>query len=539
MVRRIGEVNARPPSLAPTTCKVALVFPDVYPLAINSYSFQWLYHALGSRPGVTCHRFVYPLTKAGLAQVPKSLEAGAPLEYYDVVAFSLQFEEQYFRVPWFLRRASVPVTAEERSGVGHGGGARGGGERWPIVLAGGPAVSANPLPTFDLVDATCLGDLEPSLPQLLDWLAELPEVRRGRALEALADLPGWITHDLDPSKAKRGEVRRAALDDLDASPHPTAQVVPAEVPAGMEKAFPFGRTFLLEVNRGCPHACRFCVTGYHKRPFRNRSLNALRAIVEEGLRSTPVDRVTLVGSAVNEHPKFVELVEHLATVAGRVTVPSLQAASLTEGALQALAATGLKTLTVAPEACAELRGSLGKVLKDESLLGVAESAASKGFRNVKAYFLLGVPGERPEHVDAIGELVGELTRHFPRPKSTRVSVNPFVPKANTPLETFVDHYATKEGFSELKGRFKRLGKVLGSLGPVVKYSPPALTKFRVQAHLSLGGREHHRLLVELCETPRPPTWATFMGAARRVGLDLESQLVASLTSSRRPWSFVG
>ncbi|MHA1731168.1 MAG: B12-binding domain-containing radical SAM protein [Promethearchaeota archaeon] len=518
------EVNQIPKRSRDVTCRIALVFPEEYPMAANSYALQLLYSIFNSREGTACERFVYPSTQEGRNSRPQSLESGRALAEFDVIAATFQVEADYFRFTWFLLRGNLHLSWKAR-------GLKGG----PVVIGGGPAVTANPLPVFHFLDAVVLGDIEPVAGMLLNVFERVSGGKRQESIAELSALPGALTHQNYEGGTR---VKVNALTDLDASPHPKVQVVPRELPPAWEKFFPFKRTFLLEVNRGCPNACQFCITGHQRNPFRNRSLRELKAVLDEGLERTPVDRVTLIGSAVNLHPKFEDLLAYTAAMGVRVTVPSLSAGHLTRSMLGVLAGTGLKTLTVAPESSRELRYAVGKRVDDETFLQAFQEAKECGFKHVKMYFLLGLVGEDDTHMTGIADFIGEVAKTFDAPGATRASVNPLVPKANTPLERYVEYYASKEGFSTLRGRFKALGiKLRGLKRPrAVKFNPPDLKQFKLQTYLSLGDYMMHRVIEALGTAP--PTLSRFELSARAKRVDLLAYLSKLRTRTPVPWHFV-
>lgn len=525
-VAGVYEINQRAPGRRPRA-RVALVFPDIYPFAVSSYTFQFLYALVSDTPGLACERFTYPLTRAGLQDSPRSLDSGCALDACDVVLVTFQVEADYFRFTWFLQAGGLAVARRRRDQQQDA--------NPPLVIAGGPAPSANPCPVLPVVDGVVVGDVEPAWESLSAVLAGVRETSREVTLAGLADVPGFLTEEA----ARAGpRVRRNTLRDLDASPHPVAQVLPEALPPAWAKAFPFKRSFLLEVNRGCPNACAFCITGHQKNPLRHRRYVTLDALLTEGCRATRVPAVTFIGSAVNLHPQFTRLVQRARDLGLRVRVPSLTTSRVTPEQLTSLARANLTTITLAPETCASLRPSIAKSLSDATLLDILARAREAGLKHVKLYFLAGLPGERDHHIPELADLVERVWHLFPEPRATRVSLNPLVPKANTPLERFVENYASTGDLKELQARVKRLGLLLrnGAAGRSVKYNPPRVKDYKVQAYLSLAPAAFHALLAPFAR--HLPSLTQFEKQALRAGIKVREWFEGLPDRVTLPWHVV-
>lgn len=435
--------------------RAVLVFPNTYHLGMSSLAVHSIYGLLNSAD-VTCERaFWEPGT-----QDLRSLESGTPLAGFDFVLISSSFEMDWLALPALLSAGGLPVLREERD------------ERHPIIIAGGAAVTGNPEPLAELVDALVIGEVEPIGSQLVNLLAEADS--REEVLDALEHLPGLYL----PDRQHMCAAQRLCAADLDAFQTASEILTPATE---------FGDRFLVEVSRGCGRSCDFCLARRIYHPFRARRPEGVLAALDRALVHTR--RVGLVGAAISDYPWLEELLEGLRNRGASVSVSSIRAESVTPGLLEALAASGQDTLTLAPEAGSDsLRSSIGKPMHEEDLARAVQMAVAAGLRRFRLYFMVGLPGETEEDMDAIGKLAGRLKALAPR-TAFSATLSPFVPKRHTPLAR-----APFGPVSVLNRRLHRATRALraAGIGDVTGESPRAA---EVQAILSRGGRELGRALV--------------------------------------------
>lgn len=473
---------------------VALIYPNSYYVGMSSLGFQSLYRLFNDRADIVAERVFWAAQGA-----PLSLETQQPLADFRVLAVSLSFELDLLHLIELLGRAGLPPLVRERD------------EDAPLILAGGPTASANPELLAPLVDAVFVGEVESELPRLAETLVLTAGAPRQERCRALASLPGLFVPDEGPRP-----VQRIWLADLDA--HPThTQVVTADTE--------FGDMYLIEIARGCPHGCRFCLAGRLYHPMRQRSVSVILAQAREGLRYRPT--IGLVAAAVSDYAGIDNLIDGLRSLGARVAVSSLRVDLLSESLLQALAESGTQTLTIAPEAGSErLRRTIAKGIRHEHILAAAERAQAHGFRQLKLYFMVGLPGETDQDVAAIVDLVGEIRAHFRR--HITLHVTPFVPKPHTP---FAREPMAPEAL--LKRRTRHLSQELRSHGIALRSEGSAWA--RVQGVLARGDQ---RLGEALAQLPAP-TLAGWRHMLQKARLDEEDYLRERAAGELLPWDVVG
>ncbi|HEX2173529.1 MAG TPA: radical SAM protein, partial [Dehalococcoidia bacterium] len=416
---------------------IALAYPNTYAIGLASLGFQAVYGLLNAYPDVVCERVFLDAAVAGDSgggewidgpihggrsagsAMPISTESQRDLMDFPVVAFTLSFELDYFNVVRVLRDAGIPPLATDR------------GPEHPLVLAGGPVLSANPEPVAPTFDAVLLGEAEPILPALIETLRNGVGEDRDRLLDALARLPGVYvpTRHLPPDEGGPNPNRpeRRYLEDVDSVQ--TATTILARGTALED-------LYLLEIARGCGRACRFCMIGYVYRPVRARSVEGLLAQAAIGLRHRR--RIGLVSPSTGDHPEIDELATRLVDLGAEISTGSLRVRPISPTLVRAIAASGTRTVTLAPEAGTDrLRAAIRKGATDDDVYRAVDLVADTGIAKLKLYFMVGLPTETDEDIDGLIALVGGLKDRLDRRRSgtgLSVTVSSFVPKAATAFQ---------------------------------------------------------------------------------------------------------
>lgn len=449
---------------------IALVYPNTYAVGMSNLGFQTIYEHLNKLPDVVCERVFFPDPGdideyARTATRPFSLESQRPLSDFDLVGFSVTYEGDFINVVRLLLMAGLPARAADRCPDD------------PVVLMGGVCAFSNPEPVAPFMDFVVVGEGEEVVGEI---------VGAYRASHALRD-EGGRRRFIDAVKGLHGiyvpsayEVRYAAEGTIEA-------VVPAEpdVPAVVAKRrlqdvnrfetrsilktpkAEYGHMQLLEVGKGCGRGCRFCLEGQVYRPVRHRSLASLRESVAEIAKGT--NRVGLVGACVSDYPWIGELMKILEEHGVEVSISSLRADSLTEDLVASLQRGGHRTLTMAPEAGTErLRQVVRKAISDEQLYAACDLLRKYGIPNLKCYFMIGLPTETREDVEAIPALAARLLERLrvPGPDGhpfgkLTLSVSSFVPKPWTPFQwvPFDDLRSLEDKLEIIKHGARPLGTV--------------------------------------------------------------------------------
>ena len=432
---------------------VALIYPNTYYLGMSNLGIHALYKLLNGYLRVVCERVFYePDDK----KPPRAIESGRPLTDFAVLAFSISYEMDYFNVVSVLKASGIPLFAAERD------------ESHPLVIAGGPCVTANPMPLAPFFDGLCIGEAEPILPEIIPSLIEGNGGPRTDLLKALASQPGIYVPAYPPDKPV---VRQWAknLDDFD-----TNSVI-------LTPDTELGDLYLIEIERGCGHGCRFCLVHTNYAPMRFRSVDRLVAQARAGLPKRR--RLGLMGPAVTDHPHIKELLERLNRLGAELSLSSMRINSLTADILNELTKGKTETITIAPEAGSQrLRDTINKGISEDDILAAADRLAGYRFRQLKLYFIVGLPGETDQDAEDIVKLTLAVKERLERRGSgMRITLNaaPFVPKAGTPFQ-----WLPMADQETLNGRLSILRNSLPLKGIKLNEESPAWS--RVQGVLSRG-----------------------------------------------------
>lgn len=468
---------------------VGLAFPQSYRLAMSNLGFQTVYRHFNRFDDVVCERFCLP--ERPTARLV-SIESGRPVADFDVLAFSVSFENDYPLLLDLLDRARVPLLAAEREPA------------HPLVVIGGIAAMLNPEPLAPFADLMLIGEAEAILPHFMDCYRRGADRHRFLA-RAVHEIPGAYVPALY-SATSDGHGGMAAFTPVPGVP---ARVGLARLPdvkrvdtssAVLTPDTPFADTCLIEVSRGCPHGCRFCSAGFVYRPPRFRDAD----FIEESIRraAAQTTRVGLVGAAVSDFPDLSVICNRFEGSPLRLSFSSLRADALNDDLLRILKANRTKTATIAPEAGSQrIRDVINKGLREDDILSATEMIVGAGIPNLRLYFMVGLPTETREDVEAIVALCRRIKAVFLESSRRRkhigtltVSTNAFIPKPATPFQ-----WAPMDAVAALQAKTRILQQGLKALANV-RFQMENIRAGYVQAVLSRGDRRigdlllhHHRL----------------------------------------------
>jgi len=472
---------------------VALAFPNHYRLGMSNLGVQIVYRILNQRTDVVAERFFLPegqeMALYRRSRGPLvSLESQTPLSNFDLAAFSISFENDYPNVLQMLEMGKIPLLSKERP------------EKSPFVMAGGVASFLNPEPLAPFVDFFLLGEAEQNLEPFVDAFLESgrqPFKRRDVLLYLAKNVPGLYAPSLyDVAYKKNGTLSHFTPSEKDVPEK--VQAVHSPKGGFTDTGMPlscittpnteFGSRVLMEVGRGCGHACRFCAAGYVYRPPRVYEEAKLHEGAREALKRC--SQVGLVSPAVSDAPGIEEVIGTICHNGGRFSVSSLRAEKLSGKLLEHLEESGQRTITIAPEAGSQrLRNIINKHLTEEQILGAVRMIAGKSDFSIRLYFLMGLPTETSRDGDEITELVKRIKHRMVKESAARgkigrikLSVNCFIPKPFTPFQWF-----PMEEVGSLKKKQQRLKKTLVKSGGIVVNSDVPKWAY-IQALLSLGDR---------------------------------------------------
>lgn len=425
--------------------KVAIVYPNTYFVGMSNLGLHIIYEEINLRNDSVCERIFLP-EKKELEAYDKtktplmSVETQRPMHQFDVVAFDVTFEMDYFHIPLMLRHGRVPIMGKDRT------------EFDPIVIAGGPCATFNPEPFADFIDAFIIGEGEGIVSRVLDIIRDgkMEGLDRHAILRQLANISGVYVPSLYvPIYSDDGEFKGYHI----AEGAPTTIKRHFEMlTSGGETVVAtnyteFGAMYIIEVARGCGRHCRFCMAGYCFRVPRVRPLEILKEGVDRAEKLGK--KVGLMGAAISDYPEVDELVTYIRSKDMRYSCASLRADSLTQAVVDGLADSGQKTITIAPETGSErLRRVINKGISEEHLQNAATLSAKSGIQHMRLYIMIGLPTETDEDIEAIVGLAERTQAHMAEvgcKGRLTLSINPFIPKPFTPFQWMaMDHQKTVE-----------------------------------------------------------------------------------------------
>ena len=496
---------------AGTRIRVALIYPNSYYIGMSNLGFHIIYDLLNRRGDIACERFFLPdrdeIQRYEKTNTPlMSVETQTPLYEFSILAFAVSFEMDYFNILKILSLGKVQALAALRT------------EKDTFLIAGGPCPTCNPEPLSAIFDAFVIGEGEVIVSPLMD--AVLAAVQDGQPRDmvrrAAAGVPGVYVpalyeHIYDeegrlskvrPKEGAPEKVSRQWVQSLDA--YPAHTVIVTE-----DTEFNF---YLIETARGCGRHCRFCMAGYCFRRPRNRSLS----VIEEQVRAAlPYGkRIGLMGAAISDYPEIDALCRDILGAGLSMSVASFRADSVTEELVKSLADSGLKTITIAPEAGSRrMRAVINKGIEEEHVFHTMRLGLLAGIKNFRLYLMVGLPYEGADDIEAIIDLAGRLKNCMEENGSKgtlTLSINPFIPKPFTPFQW--EPMADKRYIETAFGRIRKALRARKHITLNME-SPKEAS---VQGVLSRGDRKVGEALIKACEMGGSKA---FRRAMKELGLD--------------------
>ncbi|MBF0505813.1 MAG: TIGR03960 family B12-binding radical SAM protein [Nitrospirae bacterium] len=454
-----SEYNSIRPSPAGDEKKAAgrarfvLAFPDTYEIGMSHLGLKILYDIINGLPYACSERCFAPWPDLEAHMKDSSLllpalESHAPIRDFDIVGFSLQYELSYTTVLNMLALGGMPLRTAERMDVkGH----------LPLVIAGGPC-TVNPAPMAPYIDAFLVGDGENAAVSLAHtvhrWKVE-GDGRRETLLREIAALDGFYVPVLHGPAHRTS---RLVVDDLDAAAYPVKPVVPYT-------SIVHDRVNI-EVSRGCPMGCRFCQAGIIYRPLRERSPETILRIAAEALSNTGHDEVSLTSLSAGDYtcllPVIREFNKKFSGSRIALSLPSLRVKAIERSVLKEIRSVRKTGFTIAPEAATDrLRSVINKDFTNEDYERALETLFGEGWLNLKLYFMTGLPTERDEDMEAIGQMATAALKIAKKNTgkfvNIGITVSPFVPKAHTPFQ-----WHGQDGLDEIRRKLHYLKESLSS-----------------------------------------------------------------------------
>ncbi len=452
--------------------KIALGFPNTYELGMSNLGFLTIYKLLNQIDEVFCERFFF--FDYSPSEKVKTLESNLPLNHFSIIAFSVAYELDYLNILKILKLSGIPLKYEQR------------GKNYPLVIAGGIAVSLNPETMASFFDCLFIGESEDvilefvqkylefskeklSKEKMLFNFSQISGIYVPRFYKPYYNGCGWVT-DI---KAKQGIPKVVKKRKVDLFSIQTFSPI-------ITHFSHFKDSFLVEVGRGCSRGCRFCAAGYLYRPTRFHTKENILDQVDFFAKDSK--RIGLVGSLVSDFPELERLCSTIYLKGFQIQISSFRVDKVSQPLLQILLKSGLKSLTIAPEVgSCKMWKVINKKITKEDVLKSVEIAKESGIKKLKLYFIVGLPWEDENDIGAIVELITEIHKIFEKGRIT-LSVNPFIPKANTPFQWT---YMNKE--SELKFKLKTIFEKTKSFSNVF-FEKKSIREALLQGILSLGNR---------------------------------------------------
>lgn len=561
-----GEINQVRKDLSDVKVRVALCFPDIYEVGMSHTGTAILYHCLNEQEEVAAERVFCPWPDAAEVMREKNvplftLESKAAVKDFDVIGFSLTSELCYTNVLEMLELAGVGLrSAETAARCAYREESSRRGEQEPLVIAGGGMANCCE-PIAEFIDLFVLGDGEEAAVKLAELVKDSKEKGLGKEemLRAAAErfewayVPRFYRFEYEGGKIKsfrpivsglRVRFENAVVRDFENAAVPLRPIVPY--------AQAVHERVSVEIMRGCPGRCRFCQASFCRRPVRYRSVERIFDIARQTYRNTGFETVSLLSLSSAEYPKLEELVSRLDgyfrdRYVG-LSLPSLRVDRQLKLLPELVKSVRKSGLTVAVEAASErLREVINKPLKDSDLFAAVESAYLSGWKKLKLYFMVGLPGESEEDIKRIVELCDELSglgrKVAGKAGKLNITVSWLVPKPHTPFGRLGQK--PREWFERARKIILSEKRKLGARGLQFKFH--RIERSVLEAAMARGDRRLCRVIEQAWRNgARFDLWdehfdyGTWQECFEKAGMDADSLAQKQFGSDEiRPWEHLG
>ena len=495
---------------------ICLVYPNTYHVGMSNLGFQGIYGLLNKRDDVVCERAFLPderdIEEYIRTETPIfSFESKRPLNKFDIVAFSISFENDYPNILKILDISKIPFNTSERN------------EYHPLLIAGGVCCFFNPEPIAPIFDMIFTGEAEESLNEFLDIYTKAKdkfEVKKEAIHIEGIYVPEFykIDYNNDGTIAERiplnnapEKIKRRYLKDLSLSPVTTA-IITTEAE--------FSNMYLIEAMRGCPWNCRFCLVGHIYSPIRKKDLKAIKTEIDRAKEITP--KIGLIGPSLTDYPHIMDV---LCIEGVDFSITSLRASAKSAELVELLK--GHKSVSIAPEAGTErMRKAVNKKITEKDILDTSELVLNAGIENLRLYFMIGLPVETHEDIEGIVELVKKV-RKISNRGNIILSISTFVPKPFTPFQ-----WHPMESLDSVKGKLKFIKKALrDEKGIKVFHDVPKYA--HMQGMFSTGDRRVFGVIKEMVKTD------DYRAACSKAGVDMGFYIFRERDFDEMlPWDFI-
>ena len=474
--------------------KMWMAFPGVASFALSSLGYLWMYKTIDEEPEIDIEMLCAD------TKTTKFMK-----EDINLIGFSFTFDMDFLTILSMLERFSIPLKANERS------------ENSPLIFAGGPVVSANPMPYKDFFDFIIIGDGEDTNLEVVKICKNSKNKPKLEILKFLSEVEGVYVPLLNNRPVTKITKK---LNEC------------VYTPIISENAF-FKNTFILEMSRGCANRCGFCLASYMNLPLRCVPYEEIISTIELGLEHT--NKIALLGAQISAHPKFNEIFEYIDSKikSGRkieMSVSSLRVDAITPNIVKTLVKTGQKNVTLAIEAGSDrLRRVINKNLTEEQIFNAVKIAVENGLKGLKFYGMIGLPTETQSDIDALIELAGKIKKLY---KGFDISFgfSSFVPKPNTPFQ-----WLGREATKSLEGRAEYLKKEMHKIGVSVNVSSIKWDYW--QAVLSRGDETFTEFLIDVYRSGGK--LGDFKKLARKHNINADYYALQNLDiNTELPWDFI-